>query len=179
MIEPPKGLLAGAVLAAIESKSPEVLPDPTPHDLPVDPNYFEPTSVAKLTEIIKQLSLLPDTDIKLRDEQRGKFIHVLLDRIVRMEAALISFAQIGMVMSNARLCLRGASKDDEPAGGHWINQVTSTHLATTERYFYTAIDVVGRARMEEHMAKIFQGIQAAQKLSGERDAHIAAGGTVQ
>lgn len=182
MNEPPKGLLASAALAAppqVVDVKPSDVPDATPGDAPVDPNYFEPTPLAKLLDIAMKLAVLPDKELLTRDWQRGQFINVLLDRILNLEAALLPFAQIGMVLSNARMCLRGAGKADEPAGGHWVNQVTSTHLAQTEANFFRAIDAVGRKRIEEHMMQLFKRVQESQALVAERNAHIEAGGRVQ
>lgn len=181
MTEPPKGLLATAALAAQATIDvlPSEVPAPTPSDAPIDPNYFEPTPLVKLRDITTKLSQLPDEELKMRDDQRGKFINVLLDRIHVLEGTLLPFAQIGMVLSNARLCLRGAGKSDEPCGGHWINQVTSVHMAQTEHHFFLAIDAVGRKRTEEHMMDVFTRLRAAQALMAEQKVHIDAGGLVQ
>lgn len=182
MTEPPKGLLATAALAAdlpLIDVPPSAVPAPTPSDAPIDPNYFEPTPLVSLRDIAMKIARLPDEELKTRDDSRGRFINVLLDRIHVLEGTLLPFAQIGMVLSNARLCLRGAGKSEEPCGGHWINQVTSVHMAQTEHHYFMAIDAVGRKRTEEHMMEVFTKLRAAQTLLAEQKAHIDAGGLVQ
>lgn len=177
---PPKGLLAELALAATDAEKSVVKPPvPTPSDLPVDPNYREPASLNKFTDIAIALSKLPSEELVTCNLERGQLINILLHRLGELEAALIPIAQQGMVMANARLCLRAEGRGEEPAGGHWINQVSSTHLAPSESMFFNAIDTVGRARVHEHMIAIFNRVQESQRLIAERNEHIAAGGRVQ
>lgn len=176
---PPDGLLASTALAAVAEETAIAAPVVVPSDLPVDPNYSEPITLALYTKIAGDLSRMPDEELGNRDAQRGKLIAELLKRNSELELALLAFAQQGMVMSNAKMCLRAEGRADEPGGGHWISQVTSVHLSPSEGIFFRAIDVVGRARVQAHMMDLFHRVQEMRKLAAEKEAHVKAGGKLQ
>lgn len=178
--DPPKGLLAGIALAestpaVVEQK--DAAPG-TPHDLPIDPNYCEPITLVVYRKLADDISRIGPEEIVKKSDNRGKLIGLLLTRIEALETALLPITQQGMVMSNATLCLRGVGRGSEPPGGHWVNQVSTTHLAPSFVMFFNAIDVLGRERSQLHMIENFQRVQDAQKLVAERAEHIAAGGKI-
>lgn len=177
----PDGVLAAEILnkdsesAAIVANAYEAK---NPAELPVDPNYMEPTTVEQYErmafELIKEADGIEDSVSR----QRKLAIVYLIQRIKVLQSALLPFGVIGTVFSNAKIDLTARGRPEEPAGGTWCsNPPDNIALQPNEKYFYNAIDALGRAHVQGHMTQLFQTLQANAALMTEKANHDEAGGT--
>lgn len=176
--EKTKGMLADATLK--EKPIEQVVTESkNPAELPVDPNYIEPTPLAKFREIADALSRDADVDPNV-SHQRGLLIQYLINRQQVLEDALMPFCVAGMMVINAAMNLAALGRASEPAGGTWLsNPPEGIQLQPNQSFFFNAIDAVGRGRTDEHMSNIFKRVQEANALQEAKLKHVEAGGSVQ
>ena len=97
-----------------------------------------------------------------------------IERVKVLEKSLQRFAQIGIVMSNAKFNLAAADRVDEPAGGYWVNGIKSAVMKPADFLFFDAVMSYGAQRAEsefcEEMAKV-QAAREAQVEAGEKTQH--------
>lgn len=182
----PEGVLAGEVLKeepAAQVPGEEMLAHPSPAILPVDPNYVEPTTLEEFKEMAAKLAREAGESRSTLDAERvrleqGALIAFLLARVGKLEEALMPYANMAMMMANARMCLAGDGRAGEPAGGTWLSNIQGIQMQANEGIFFNACDAYGRKRIEEHMIKVFNKLQEAAKLQQEKIDHLDAGGRV-
>lgn len=146
------------------------------HDVPtfpkVDGAYKDPPTLAAWRARLDNIGAQATFSSQVADEY-NLLCEALLARVQKLEAALMPFATQGMMMANMQLCLIGAGRPDEPAGGTWLNGLQTAQMRPEPIIFYMAADVVGRTATEERVMRIFDAIRKQSALIEERDAHVA------
>lgn len=122
-------------------------------------SYVEPTPLSAHRTILEIVRNAPDY----------QFASALVARIEALEAALLPFCCNGMSFAQARMNLDAEGKPEFPAGGTWCTVTSGTAFAKNETIFYNAIDVYGRARMQEYTLKLLQEAKAAQDALNEKN----------
>lgn len=181
--EPPKGVLADAALAkdtVAPAEEKNLLATKPATQLPVDPNYRDPTTLAAFKKMVADIdeAWVQDGNTQKARLAQREVITQLLARVQSLEAALMPFANSAVIMSNARMCLIGAARGDEPAGGTWYSNVQGVQLMPNEGLYFNAWDTLGRAFVHNHICETFEKIQKAKGDQREKDAHVEEGGKV-
>lgn len=84
-----------------------------------------------------------------------------VERVKTLEAALQNFAQVGVVMSNAKFNLAANSRPDEPAGGYWVNGIKTAIMKPADFMFFRAIEAYGAERAETEFCEAMEKRRAA------------------
>jgi hypothetical protein len=92
----------------------------------------------------------------------------LVARVHCLERGIMPFAKIALGMMDARIRLDAEGRNEEPAGGHWVNNLRSSAMSKSEVYFFSAFEIRGRADTEADFMRDMERLATLTKASQEK-----------